>query len=244
MSISTLTNGFALAIGVLGLSSIATAANAAAINFSTWSAYGDVLTSGNTASLSTNALQNDDLHDDSNLNFSGNGAVDFFTFDLESNLGLATGSLSPDFDNFIEAIEGSGFNQELTFETRTKLEFDFSFLTNDETFVDFEGFRFADNGLFFFDDTVISLASTDSALTASTTTNYAQEITGTYSRTFAAGTYSVGFAVVDVGDAVDSSGLIISGLQTESVPEATSTIALFALAGLGLFQARRSRVNS
>ena len=241
MSISTLTNGFALTIGVLGLSSLATAAHASAIALNTSSAYGDVLTSGNTASLSTNALQNDDLHNDSNFNFSGNAAVDFFAFDLESNLGLATGSLSPDFDNFIEAIEGSGFNQELTFETRTKLEFDFSFLTNDETFVDVEGFRFADNGLFFFDDTVISLASTDSALVTSNT-NYAQEVTGTYSRTFAAGTYNVGFAVVDVGDAVDSSALIISGLQTESVPEASSMIALFTLAGLG-FCKLRSRIS-
>ena len=49
----------------------------------------------------------------------------------------------------------------------------------------------------------------------SSTTNYQREISGRFSQTFEPGTIQIGLGVVDVGDFVESSALVISNGPTE-----------------------------
>ena len=224
MSISNLMNRATL-FGLI-FATMPTAVNAAAIDFDTWNTFGDVATSSNSASLSNNALLDDDFPElDSDFNFSNNPAIDSVT--LESDLGLSPGSLDPDSDNFIQATEGSGLTNSVTFIEPTQLTFNWQFLTNDTTFID-NGFRFADYGFVFSEDMVEAIASTDSTLTPSST-NYAQEAIGTYESIFAPGTYSLGMGVVDVDNFDRSSALVITDAQIEPVPESNSGFILLAM---------------
>ena len=190
---------------------------AADINFDNWSVFGDVITdSMGETSLSTNALADDDfdLNDnDSLFNFSGNPAIDSLT--LEENLAVSIPpGLDPDPDNFVQAFEGSGLTQTFNFLEPTTLSFNFTFLTNDQTFTDQDGFDFDDYSFVVIEGTVIPIAGTFDALVSSTT-NYQREISGRFSQTFEPGTIQIGLGVVDVGDFVESSALVISNAETE-----------------------------
>ena len=230
MSISNLMNRATLVFGLI-FTTVPTAVNAAAIDFDTWNAFGDVTTSLGSASLSNNALLDDDFPEpDSDFNFSGDPAIDSVT--LESSLGLSPGSLDPDGDNFIQATEGSGLTDSVTFTELTQPIFNWQFLTNDTTFVDSNGFRFADYGFVFSEDMIEAIVSTDSILTTSST-NYARETTGTYKSVFTPGTYNLGMGVVDVDSVDRSSALVINNAQTKPVPESNSGFILLAI-GLGL----------
>lgn len=226
-------------IGLFGLIGVSPVA-AADINFNNWSIFGDVITDnmGGT-SFSSNALANDDfnLGNDTLFNFSNNNpAIDSVT--LESNLGVSfPPGLDPDPDNFVQAFEGSGLTQTFNFTEPTTLSFDFTFLTNDQTFTDPGGFDFDDYGFFVIDGQVTPVAGTFDTLVASTT-NYQREISGSFSRNFSVGTFDLGLGVVDVGDFTDSSALIISNGQIQAtgttVPEPTVTLSLLTLGTLGV----------
>ncbi len=208
----SLTASFISVFSFIGVSPVF----AADINFDNWSVFGDVITdSMGETSLSTNALADDDFEvgDDTLFNFSGNPAIDSLT--LEENLGVnIPPGLDPDPDNFVQAFEGSGLTQTFNFIEPTTLSFDFTFLTNDETFTDEDGFDFDDYAFVVIDGTVIPIAGTFDALFSSTT-NYQREISGRFTQTFEPGTIQIGLGVVDVGDFVESSALVISNGQTE-----------------------------
>ena len=225
MSIFNLINRVTFACGLIGLVTVPTVVNAAVIDFDTWNWFGDVTTTSlGSASLSNNALLDDDFPEsDSDFDFFGDPAIDSVT--LESSLGLSPGSLDPDGDNFIQATEGSGLTNLVTFTEPTQLTFGWQFLTNDTTFIDGNGFRFADYGFVFSEDMVETIASTDSTL-APSSTNYTQEATGTYRKIFAPGTYDLGMGVVDVDDFDRSSALVISNAQTKPVPESSSYLSI------------------
>lgn len=208
------------------------ASTANALEFDTWSNFGDVnVNSTDSVSISTNSLNNDDGSlPDSNFNFSGNPAIDTPT--LETNLGLPAQSLDPDAGNLIQATEGSGLSQQFTFIEPTVVRFDWQFLTNDETF--FYGnnntFPAADYGFFAVDGAVTTIASTESVLSPSST-NYENEALSSFSRQFAPGTYDIALGVVDVDNFDQSSALIISNANATAVPfELSPNLGLFILA--------------
>lgn len=210
-------------------------ASAAVINFDNWDTFGDVITDdmGGT-SMSTNALSNDDSPEpDTNFNFSDSPAID--SIDLGNNLGVDyPPGLDPDPDNFVQAFEGSGLTQNLSFTEATTFSFDFTFQTNDETFTD-QGFDFDDYAFFVTNGTVIPIAGTFDSLVTSGS-NYQREISGRFSQTFAPGSFDISLGVVDVGDFNESSALIVSNAQTNpssaKVPESSLN---WGFLGLGLW---------
>jgi hypothetical protein len=217
---------------VAGFSTFALASpsQAALINFSSWNQAGDVATpSLGQADLSTNALQNDDFPaPDSNFNFSNNPAVDAQT--LESNLGLPPQSLNPDTNNFIDAFEGSGIQQQYTFLEDTTLSLNWTFLTNEQPTFDFN-----DYALIALDGQIQTLANTNSPLITSST-NFSREISGTYTRTFSPGIYSIALGVVDVGSFDSTSALKISNAQlsSQAVPEPSTVLGTVVAMGLSI----------
>ena len=234
---SSLTVGLVFSLGTLV---VATPAQAALIDFSTWNQFGDVDTPAlGAADLSSNALQNDDSGigsgSDTDFNFSGDAAIDSIT--LESDLGLPAESLDPDPDNFIVATEGSGLQQQLIFTETTTFSFDWTFLTNDET-KDLSGFDGDDYAFLAIDGVVSTLASTNSSVSTlvPSGSNYLREVSGTFSQTFSPGTYDLALGVLDVDDIALTSALQISNADlasqpSQQVPEPSSGLGLLVTLG-------------
>ena len=133
--------------------------------------------------------------------------------DLEEFLDLAPGSL----DNLVDgdATEGSFIKQTFTVEAGDVVSFDWNFLTNEATpSVDFNDTAFLTVNGFTFE-----LADTGANFVNADNVDEFGEQTGTQNLAFTianAGTYTIGFGVVDVGDDIVDSGLAIDNVAVQS----------------------------
>lgn len=188
-------------------------AKAVTIDFtdSSWNNFGDVSSNANGGvSMSTNALFDDDFpNGDSDYNFSGNAAVE--SPDLENNLGV-----TPD----IAATEGSGTrNTTISFSKEATLTFDWIFRTNEnpgglDSVKPENDYAFISiNGV----ETI--LADIGGSSFSASGSNYANEVSGNFTTTLAAGNYDIAFGVIDREDFNRSSALIVSNADAEEVPE-------------------------
>lgn len=211
-------------------------ASAVSVDFTTGTtSFGDVMTAAGGASISTNALSNDDVGSakpDSKFNYSSKAAIDSTA--LESNLGLAIATLDPNPSGYITATEGSGLRKTFNFSVPTTFSFDWKFLTNEPTVAPLNDYAFITiNG------SKTNLASvTGSSLTASGT-DYARETSGSFSQTLNSGSYAIDFGVVDVVDYNNSSSLQVTNAQTQAVPEPISILASGMALGFGAILKRK-----
>ena len=220
---------------------VATATVAANLDLTTWEAFGDVqVVDSNLVNLSNNALLNDDsgIGLDEDYNFSNNSAVDNYFFDLEKKLGLTSGTLGLEPNNFEYAYEGSALKTIVNVQAGDELIFNWNFFTNETA-----PFARPDYGFFLVNDTVFKLADFKDVSAALMSTNYAGE-TGlqTYKYIFPNdGANTIGFGVVDIGDYDVSSALLVSNVtftnpepKQTKIPEPNSLIGLFCLVTLGI----------
>ncbi len=152
---------------------------------------------------------------------------------LENFLGLSRGTLTNS-----GATEGSAILQIIEANTGDVLSFDYNFLTDEVPGnSDFNDFAF-----FTLDNNLISLANTFSPdLFSPSFSSFAEE-TGYKSFSYtitSAGTYTLGFGVVDVdntggGDTGVNSGLLVDNVRTTPVPEPMTIFG--SLAALGFMK--------
>lgn len=150
---------------------------------------------------------------------------------LESFLGLSGGSLTNS-----GVTEGSAIKQTFVANAGDVLTFQWNFLTDlDPSESNYDDFAF-----FTLSDRLNPLADTSNATNTNFFTRLAKE-TGYQSSSYkimTAGTYVLGFGVVDVGDSTVNSALLVDKIKlsnaSTSVPEPTSTFSLLALGVLGL----------
>ena len=133
--------------------------------------------------------------------------------DLEEFLNLAPGSL----DGLVssDATEGSAIKQTFTVEAGDIVSFDWNFLTDEAT----PSNNFNDTAFLNVDGFTFELADTGANFVDADNVDQFDEQTDTQTLTFAvaeAGTYSIGFGVVDVGDEVVDSGLVIDDVAIQS----------------------------
>ncbi|MGB5634899.1 MAG: hypothetical protein WBM86_19245 [Waterburya sp.] len=132
--------------------------------------------------------------------------------DLEEFLDLAPGSL----DGLVggDATEGSVIKQEFTVEAGDIVSFDWNFLTNEAT----PDFTFNDTAFLSVSGFTFELADTGANFVDASGVDQFNEQTGAQTLTFsinAAGTYTIGFGVVDVGDEIVDSGLAIDNVAIQ-----------------------------
>jgi hypothetical protein len=139
-------------------------------------------------------------------NFSGNDAADGAA--LETFLQLPNGTL--------DAIEGSGLSQSFTANAGDVLSFEWNFLTDILDNTGFDDFAF-----FVLDGAVFSLASTSSSLHASNSVFNYETGFSIFSQILNGGSHTLSFGVVDVGDGLAVSTLLIDGvtLSPQVIPE-------------------------
>lgn len=216
MTFANLVNNLTLATSataVMLASSLAASvpAQAASLDLSTWTIYGDAVLSPNSATI-TNALA-DGTDDDINLNVSGSDPLDVDT--LETSLGLPPGTLG------FDAQEGSAIGTLLSsINAGDVFSFDWSF--NDFDVLDF-GFVTID------DTSTTGLDLPVFNLTGSTPFSY----------TFAAGgNYRIAIGVIDQTDFIGSSVLNVSNAQLIPIPTPALLPGLIGL-GLGVWRKRK-----
>jgi len=134
--------------------------------------------------------------------------------DLEEFLDLKHGSL----DNLVhgDAVEGSVIKQTFTVEAGDVVSFDWNFLTNEST----PDATYNDTAFFSLNGFTLELADTNAHFQHADHVDGFDEQTGEQTLTFSiakAGTYTIGFGVVDVGDDSVDSGLVIDNLETQSI---------------------------
>ena len=173
------------------------------------------------------------------------GAFSVSASDLETFLGLASGTLNGLSPSGQAAVEGSGIMQTFSANAGDVLSFDWNFLTNE--IADGSGindFAFASLGAPFV------LADTFTLARASSSVDFADE-TGFQTSLFtlpSSGLYTLKLGVVDVEDRSVDSGLLVDRVSLRSsdpgpvIPEPTSLL-LVGLGGLGagLLRMRRRR---
>lgn len=161
---------------------------------------------------------------------------------LEGFFGTSAFLGDESFDRLATAtpIEGSALKQTFTAAAGETISFSWNLLTNessdraavnDYTYPDFNDFAFAsiqsDSGSQWF-----SLADTIAGFNPSSTSFDSETGFRTFSYTIpAAGNYSLGIGVVDVGDPTRISALLVDNV--EAVPEANSTVGTLGLLFLG-----------
>ena len=221
-----------LVASIVGLLSVANPAlsrssHALTVDLSSWDIFGDAISEENQAIL-TNASSDgfDDLDETSspvNFNVSGNEPV--FGFDLELELGLPDGSLG-----FDSGESSALLTQTLTVEAGEVLQFNWNFLTNHEMVDSRNDFAFIS-----INDSVFRLADTNSPFSFPGERGFSRQ-TGfnTFSYTFpTAGEYTIGIGVIDVGDDITTSALVLE-TTIEDIPEPSAILSLLALGTLGV----------
>lgn len=149
---------------------------------------------------------------------------------LEQFLGLSSGSLTG-------AVEGSAIKQTITVNAGDKLTFSWNFLTN-EVPANAEYNDFA----FFSLSNINQLANTYDATFFSFSRLAQQTGYQPYTYNFAtAGTYTLGFGVVDVGDTTVNSALLVDNVKLTPVPEPTTMLGI--LMGMGFGYAAKMRFS-
>lgn len=170
------------------------------------------------------------------------GASPITTGSMETILGLPSGTLDLFSLNF--TTEGSVMTQTFSANAGDMLSFNWNFLTDELPFeIDFNDYGFYT--LTNVTSPIVSLGDTFSPLNP-LVGGFAQE-TGysLISLTLpATGLYTLGFGIVDVGDYVVDTGLLIDGVQLTAANVAApepSSVALMAsgLAGLGYWRRRQ-----
>lgn len=135
--------------------------------------------------------------------------------DLEEFLDLAPGSLDKLAGNHAFAFEGSVIKQTFDLKAGDVVSFDWNFLTNEST----PDTTFNDTAFLSVNGFTFELADTGSHFVNAHKVHNFDEQTGTKTLTFSvakAGTYTMGFGVVDVGDANVDSGLVIDDIVVHS----------------------------
>ena len=145
--------------------------------------------------------------------------------DLEEFLDLVPGSL----DGLVggDATEGSAIKQTFTAEAGDVVSFDWNFLTNEFT----PDATFNDTAFLSVNGFTLELADTGEDFINASNVAQFNEQTDTQTLTFsiaAAGTYTIGFGVVDVTDEVVDSGLVIDNVAIQSLSSANFTGSLDA----------------
>ncbi len=165
---------------------------------------------------------------------------------LESFFGLSDGTLDSLIPNQFndDAEEGSGIKQTITVAAGETLSFDWNFLTNEDT----PDGEFNDTAFYVIDGDAFLLANTFSSFVASGAfdeeTGYSTFTTGP----LAAGTYILGFGVVDVADTDVTSGLLIDNVRggegggPTPVPE-PSTLLLLGCGIIGMAGLARKKMK-
>ncbi|NEQ72367.1 MAG: PEP-CTERM sorting domain-containing protein [Okeania sp. SIO2C9] len=184
--------------------------------FTGWSTIGD--TSIEDSSFGT-------APSDGNFNALMNSDFGVSESELEAFLGLGLGDIDSSLN--IDATIGSGIKQTIFAEAGDTLTFDFNFLTNEFTPEEF-----------FNDSAFVSITSLE--LLADTNSNFVTSMTPvseetgyqSFSFTFSeTANYTLGFGVVNVGDTIVNSGLLIDNVElTASTPEPTTILSLFTTA--------------
>ena len=149
--------------------------------------------------------------------------------DLEEFLDLAPSSL----DGLVggDATEGSFIKQTFTVEAGDVVSFDWNFLTNEAT----PDSTFNDTSFLTVNGFTFELADTGANFVDANGVNEFAEQTGTQNLAFSiatAGTYTIGFGVVDVGDGTVDSGLAIDNVAIQS--SSGSGISTFSTSGPSL----------
>lgn len=164
------------------------------------------------------------------LSTGGNSVSDA---EIESFLGLSPGSLdtlSATTPNGGNVTEGSALSQSFNAEAGDTLTFDFNFLTNEATPAPFNDLAFvAIAGLEVLADTNATFV--DSLISFAEETGF-----GTFSFILpTAGTFTLGVGIVDEGDTLVSSGLLVDNISVaKSVPEPASLLGLLAVVTWGV----------
>jgi hypothetical protein len=146
-----------------------------------------------------------------------NGELDVVSdSQIESFLGFSSGTL----DNLIasDAIEGSAIQQTISAKAGDILSFDWNFLTNEAT-PESEGFN--DFAFVSIDNTVFKLADTFSSFFTSSVNEFDSE-TGFENFSFsvtADRTFTLGFGVLDTGDTMMGSGLVVDNVRLERIAD-------------------------
>jgi len=210
-----------------------------------WSTGGDAAATGGHLVLTTaSASQQDDA--DAHLpagarNVSGNEPLvaGGGPGSLEDFIGVPGGVFDPDAAAGVVAYEGSAASQSFFAAAGSQLAFTWDLSTLDTR----HDAGVADVAFVVIDGQVITLGNTLGATSPLAGGDYASHTGWTgFTTTFAsAGTHTVAFGVVDVGDYIDTSALSVSdvGVVIPSVPE-PSSLALLA-AGLGLLGVQAGR---
>ena len=154
---------------------------------------------------------------------SGGSVVDS---DLEEFFDLPIGSL--DGLTGGDATEGSAIKQTFTAEAGDVVSFDWNFLTNEST----PNGSFNDTGFVSVNGFTFELADTSADFSDAADVEGFSSQTGTETLTFSiatAGTYTIGFGAVDVGDSAVDSGLAIDNINIASSGGDASTSASFGM---------------
>ncbi|HIK03605.1 MAG TPA: PEP-CTERM sorting domain-containing protein [Trichormus sp. M33_DOE_039] len=151
---------------------------------------------------------------------------------LEEFLELSSGDLTS-----LGAVEGSAIKQTITVNAGDVLTFSWNFLTDDDS-----GDQNYNDFAFFSLSNVNQLANTYDATILSFSDLAQQTGYQSYSYNFTtAGTYTLGFGVVDVGDTTVNSALLVDNVKLTPVPEPTTMLGI--LMGMGFGYAAKMRFS-
>ncbi|BAZ50328.1 hypothetical protein NIES4103_29440 [Nostoc sp. NIES-4103] len=241
---------------------ISSPAQAADLDFnngtSPWSAFGDVyVAKPKEVLLSTDAILDDDIQlgaISGQFNFSGQpaGEVGFVSPNLAEFLGIDASLL--DINGF--AYEGSAIKRTIDVKAGDSLIFQRNFLTNENSALVSGSFRGSLNDYSFFlvNDEIKKLADINDATQSLSNFIVAfdkETEIQTFKHTFnQAGTYTIGFGVVDIDDFTVSSALSIqnvtfkSSSTGETIPEPTTILGAFVSMGFGVLSRKNQGMKT